>query len=592
MERHQRDARVLLLVLVLLTDERDELEEFVEGRVGVTRCGLHRDAGKLLQVLDAALRLDRALGLELQEIAGLLSGELDHACRAGALVEVRLQRRHHLVEAGDRAPSPGVQQRVLVDAPARFDDVDPLRRGERLDRRHRSVADPALGHVHDPPERDDVLRIQQQPKVAEHVLDLAPLVEPHASEDAVGGADPHEHVLDHAGHRVRPVEDRDVAVAEPLLVAQALDLARDEQRLLVLVVPTEGRHQLAGRRVGPELLGLSLGVVLDHGVRRGQDVAGRPVVLRHHEHGGVGVVALEVEHVLDRRAAPRIDALVGVADDADVAVAARERVHQLVLGPARVLVLVDQQVAEPLLVVAEHLGLLPEQPDRLGDQVVEVEGAGRVLARLVCLVDLRDDLLVEVRCHPGELVGAEDTVLRVADRGGELLGREALRVDVEVADDGGDQPFRVAVVVDREARRHAQVGVLPPEQPGAHRVEREDPHPPGRARAHQPLDPVAHLARRLVGEGDREDLARRDVALPHEVGDPVRQGPRLAAAGARDDEHGTLGVQDGLALDVVQAVEQRRWHVHVRSVGGPDDAPARWRVSRDFRSMVPPRVGL
>ena len=169
----------------------------------------------------------------------------------------------------------------------------------------------------------DVLRVQQQPQVAEHVLDLAALVEPHAAEHAVGRADPHEHVLDHAGHRVRPVEDRDVAVAEPLLVAQALDLARDEQRLLVLVVPAEGRHQLAGRRLGPELLGLALGVVLDHRVRRGQDVARRPVVLRHHEHGGVGVVALEVEHVLDRRAAPRVDALVGVADDADVAVAAR-----------------------------------------------------------------------------------------------------------------------------------------------------------------------------------------------------------------------------------------------------------------------------
>ena len=65
---------------------------------------------------------------------------------------------------------------------------------------------------------------------------------------------------------------------------------------------------------------------------------------------------------------------------------------------------------------------------------------------------------------------------------------------------------------------------------------------------------------------------RRHVALPHEVGDPMRQGARLAAAGARHDEHRTLGVQHGLALDVVEAVEQRRGHAHVRSVGGPDDA--------------------
>ena len=99
--------RFLLVVLVLIADERDELEELGEARVGVARRGLHRDAGELLDVLDAALRLDRALGLELQEVARLLRGELDHAGRADALVVVRLQRGHHLVEARRPRPSRG-----------------------------------------------------------------------------------------------------------------------------------------------------------------------------------------------------------------------------------------------------------------------------------------------------------------------------------------------------------------------------------------------------------------------------------------------------------------------------------------------------
>jgi hypothetical protein len=108
-----------------------------------------------------------------------------------------------------------------------------------------------------------------------------------------------------------------------------------------------------------------------------------------------------------------------------------------------------------------------EQLDRLGDQVVEVERAGRVLARLVGLVDLRDDLLVEVRCHLGERIGRDHAVLRLGDRRGHRLRGEPLRVDVELLEDAGDQSLGVPVVVDREARRNAQMRVFPAEDAGA-----------------------------------------------------------------------------------------------------------------------------
>ena len=68
----------------------------------------------------------------------------------------------------------------------------------------------------------------------------------------------------------------------------------------------------------------------------------------------------------------------------------------------------------------------------------------------------------------------------------------------------------------------------------------------------------------------------RHVALPHEEGDPMREGTRLAAAGPGDDQDRPLRVQHGFALDVVEAAEQRRGHAHERSVGGAADAPAGW----------------
>ncbi len=139
----------------------------------------------------------------------------------------------------------------------------------------------------------------------------------------------------------------------------------------------------------------------------------------------------------------------------------REHVDELVLGAVRVLVLVDQDVPEPLLVVLEDLRVSPEQTDRLADQVVEIESAGVALPPLVLGVDPRDRLLVEVRGHLGELLRAEHAVLCLADRRGHGLRRVALGVDVHVARDAGDQSFGITVVVDREVRGDAQMGVLP-----------------------------------------------------------------------------------------------------------------------------------
>ena len=243
-----------------------------------------------------------------------------------------------------------------------------------------------------------------------------------------------------------------------LVLDEPVGLLRDEQRLLVLVVRAEADRELALGRLGPQGLGLALDVVLDQRVRDREDVRGGAVVLLHQEDLGVGVVALEVQEVLDRGPAPRVDALVGVAHDADVPVLLREQVDQLVLRAVRVLVLVHEDVAEPLLVVLEDRGVVAEQPDGLGDQVVEVERPGGELALLVLHVHVRDRLLVEVARHLRELGGRQDVVLRLADRRGHRPGRVPLEIQVQVLQDAREQALGVPLVVDREARRAGRGG--------------------------------------------------------------------------------------------------------------------------------------
>ena len=179
--------------------------------------------------------------------------------------------------------------------------------------------------------------------------------------------------------------------------------------------------------------------------------------------------------------------------------------------------------------------------------------------RLVARVDLRERGVEvvgrAVAVGRRERLGGDQLVLEVRDLVGQRLGRVALGVQVELARHQREQPLRVRRVVDGEAGPQPERARLPAQDPDARRVERGHPHA-SRGRSDQLLDPLAHLGRGLVGERDREDLAGPRPARGQEVADAVRQHPRLARTGARDDEQRAAVVQDCLALLRVQTVDQ------------------------------------
>lgn len=320
-------------------------------------------------------------------------------------------------------------------------------------------------------------------------------------------------------------------------------------------------------RVRPEVLGAAALVALDDGVGRGQDRLRGAVVLLQHDRLRVRVVLLELEDVADGRAAEGVDRLVRVTDDAQLArgVGLARRAHQLayegVLRVVGVLVLVDHHVPEAAAVVLGDIGERLEQVHRRHDDVVEVQRVGLAQPRLVERVGLRQRLLEAVSGLTREGLLVDQFVLQVRDLRRERLRRIALRVEVQVAADQRHQPLGVGGVVDRERRGEAEALRLAAQDPHARAVEGHDPHGVG-ARSDELLDALLHLARGLVGEGDREDLPRVHPALGQQVGDPVRQHPGLARARPGDDEQRGARVHDGGALLGVQPVEQR---------GGVDD---------------------
>ena len=86
-----------------------------------------------------------------------------------------------------------------------------------------------------------------------------------------------------------------------------------------------------------------------------------------------------------------------------------------------------------------------------------------------------------------------------------------------------------------------------------HRLHRRGAHP-----VVEGAQPGPHLTGGPRGERHREHLSRRDVPGRHEVGDAAGDGAGLAGARAGQHAHRTPRGQDGLALLVVEVVDDGR----------------------------------
>ncbi len=236
-------------------------------------------------------------------------------------------------------------------------------------------------------------------------------------------------------------------------------------------------------------------------------------------------------------------------------VGAGEQENQLVLGPVGVLILVDQDVAEPLLVVLEHIGTGLEQVDGDQQQVVEVHGVGGQQTVLVLAVDLGDAALHD-GSGPGRVgLEVDQLVLGGGDQGVHDPGRELLGVEIELPDDIAREADGIGLVVDGEVSLVAQPAGVPAQQAHTGGVEGRHPHPPGDG-TDQGLHPLAHLLGSLVGEGYGQDLERGHALLGDQPGDAVGEHPGLAGPGASHDQERTTRMGDRPGLDGVEPGEQ------------------------------------
>ncbi len=546
--RHERDPPALGVEVVRVGDERHRRQVLVQAGVPARR------PGQLQQVLGTTSGLDAVLGLQLRRVAGAFDHGGDEVTGAGPgchhLPQVHQQRPELLRSPGCWPGQPGVGS--MGEGAGEGPALDPGPRPQAVDRRG---AQPAPRHVGDAPGGDLVGRVGHHAQVGEDVLHFAAVVEAGAADHAVRHLGPDQGLFEGPALRIGAEEDGDVAVADALDPPQPADLGSQPGGLVVLVLGPVAAQLLADVAVGPQRLRHPGGVVGDDGVGGVQDGAGGTVVLLERHDRGAGKGVLELDDVGDVGAAPAVDGLVEVAHRAHLVVLTGDHHHQVVLGAVGVLVLVDQDVAEPAAVALQHVGEAAEQVDGDHQQVVEVHGRGSQQALLVSGVHLGDAPVEDGDGARRERLEVDKVGLGRRDGTLHGAGRDLLGVDPQLLLHLLHQPAAVGVVVDGERAAVPEPPGVSPEDPDAGRVERGHPHGL-RRRADQLGQPVLHLRGSLVGEGDGQDLVGCGIPGGDQVGDAPSEHPGLARAGAGDHQQRAATVCHRPPLGLVQPLQE------------------------------------
>ncbi|KAI1692489.1 hypothetical protein Ddc_23582 [Ditylenchus destructor] len=171
-----------------------------------------------------------------------------------------------------------------------------------------------------------------------------------------------------------------------------------------------------------------------------------------------------------------------------------------------------------------------------------------------------------------DMLWAQAFVFLAVDEPLRLTRRPTLLVEAQLADDPLDQALLVIAVEDLEGLGQARLLPVCPQQAVCQAVEGAHPHT-GRADAHQLLDAMTHLGSGLVGEGHRQDGMRGRVFDLDQPGDTVHQHSGFTGASTGQDQLTANRGRYGLALGIVEGVQQKGEIIAHRRILWP---PGKW----------------
>ena len=170
------------------------------------------------------------------------------------------------------------------------------------------------------------------------------------------------------------IENRDIAVlGRSAFPSQAFNLADDVLGFAFGIGQTLNLDRVPCSIEGIEILRDTFFVLGDQQVGRIENGLRRAIVPIQDDGFGIGELLGEIEDDVLIGPAPGVNRLVWIANHIDIGLGGDEQLHQLILNIVGILELIDQDMVKTVGPFLSDVRVLAQNPNRLEQQVIEVE---------------------------------------------------------------------------------------------------------------------------------------------------------------------------------------------------------------------------
>ena len=204
-------------------------------------------------------------------------------------------------------------------------------------RRCRSNAAPRC--VNHAPKTDGIARIDYQFEIREHIFDLLALVKSHIPHNLIRDIGAPKPFFKGARLCIGTIEHRHISVG-----MRALKISRyasDPTGFFCFIGAPFQTDFLAPRAICPQFFSLAPRIVANQGIASIQNNLCRTVVLLQTYDKRVGIIGFKIENIANICAAPRIDALIVIANNTYIVMNFGQITRKKVLWAIGILIFVD-----------------------------------------------------------------------------------------------------------------------------------------------------------------------------------------------------------------------------------------------------------
>ena len=228
-------------------------------------------------------------------------------------------------------------------------------------------------------------------------------------------------------------------------------------------------------------------------------------------------ILVKAQDIVHLGPAPPINGLIIIPHTAQIPVPLGQQAQPQILGYVGVLILIHQNIAELLLVMAQHLRKIPKQHQTQQNHIPKIQRIQALHAGLIILIKAQSAAAqLFFMLTNGDIGGQPAPIFPALNHAADDAGGTGFFVQPVIFQKALDNPQLVIGIQNGEIFRIAQFVNVLAQNAGAQSMKSPQPQPP-HGIPHHGMNAVAHFGGGLVGKGHGQNAGGKHPIILNQM---------------------------------------------------------------------------